>query len=406
VERLRRPRHPPGPPRRVVYVKLIEMGSTVLACPAFAHGASVVGPENIFLLAFAGNRGIADLIPWFPPEQIIAVDDRDPLRFALSLLGALARLRAEGIDTAIDLEGMTRSSAVITWLTGARNRIGFDNLGGAGPWRGRLFTHELAYNFQLHASRSFLALSRAMTADPTDRPLLRAAVPEELAPPRFVPEEAERRAVADLLWQAWGQAPPAGSHPVAALPHPLVLLNPNPGDLLPLRRWPADRYIALGRRLLADHPRLRLVFTGTPAEADRCAELARATGPADRVASLAGRTTLRSLVALYDLADLLVSSDSGPCHFATLTPIHVVALFGPETPRLYGPLGPHVQSLSAELACSPCLTVLNHRQSPCAQARCMEAIPLERVLTAAEAALAERARGAEVQGSGTAGSTR
>jgi ADP-heptose:LPS heptosyltransferase len=391
----------------VVYVKLIEMGSTVLACPAFAHGASVVGPENIFLLAFASNRGIADLIPWFPPEQVIAVDDRDPLRFALSLLKALVRVRAERIDTAIDLEGMTRSSAVITWLTGAKNRIGFGTLGGAGPYRGRLFTHELAYSFQLHASRSFLALSQAMTVDPDDQPLLRAAVPEGLAPPRFAPEEAERRETAGTLWRAWGDAPPAGGDPVTSLPRPLVLLNPNPGDLLPLRRWPEERFVALGRRLLADHPGLRLAYTGTPAEQARCAELARATGPTHRVASVAGQTTLRGLVTLYDLADLLVSSDSGPCHFATLTSIHVVALFGPETPLLYGPLGPRARSLCAGLACSPCLTVLNHRESPCEQARCMEATPLEQVHAVVEEALAERAREAwGVQGSTAAGSTR
>jgi ADP-heptose:LPS heptosyltransferase len=351
----------------------------------------VVGADNIHLLVFASNRGIADLIPWFPPGNVIAVDDRDPLRFAVGLVRGLARVRAAGIDTAIDLEGMTRSSAVITWLTGARNRIGFHNQGAAGPYRGRLFTHELAYGFQLHASRSFLALSRAMTADLGELPLLKDAVPEDLAPPRFDPDPAERDKVAAALWRAWGDEPP-GVGADLALPRPIAILNPNPGDLLPLRRWPEERFVALGRRLLAAHADLRLVFTGTRAEARRCAELARATGPAGRVASLAGQTTLRELVTLYGLCDLVVSSDSGPCHFATLTPIHVVALFGPETPRLYGPLGPRARSLSAGLACSPCLTVLNHRQSPCTRARCMEAIPLEAVEAAAEAALAERTK--------------
>ena len=50
---------------------------------------------------------------------------------------------------------------------------------------------------------------------------------------------------------------------------------------------------------------------------------------------LAGKTTLRQLLVLYTLAEVLVTNDSGPAHFATLTRIRVVMLFGPETPELF-----------------------------------------------------------------------
>lgn len=81
-------------------------------------------------------------------------------------------------------------------------------------------------------------------------------------------------------------------------------------------------------------------------------------------------------------SDVLISNDSGPVHFAALTPIRVVAMFGPETPLLYGPLGEKAVSVSLELACSPCVNLLNHRVSPCTDNQCMKRLPVERVLDA------------------------
>ena len=49
---------------------------------------------------------------------------------------------------------------------------------------------------------------------------------------------------------------------------------------------------------------------------------------------LAGKTTLRQVLVLYARSEILVTNDSGPAHFASMTPIHVVTLFGPETPAL------------------------------------------------------------------------
>ena len=70
-----------------------------------------------------------------------------------------------------------------------------------------------------------------------------------------------------------------------------------------------------------------------------------------------------------------------PAHFASLTPIKSITLFGPETPVLYGPLGPDAVHLFANLACSPCLSALNHRSSPCQDNQCLKQISVEEVLT-------------------------
>ncbi len=362
-------------PRRIVFVKLIEMGSTVLACPAFAEAEKLVGRDNLFILVFAPNRAILDVLPYFRPENVIAVDDRNLVSFAISLLRSLIRCWREGIDTAIDMEGLTSASAAITYLTGAKRRVGLFNFTNQGPYRGRLFSHELNYSFQRHVSRQFLALVRAAASDTGDVPLLKERILDEAIDlPHFVPSAADRDEVGRLL-------------PEGATNGPLLLLNPNCSDLLPLRRWPGERFVELGKRLLAEMPDATIAVTGAPDEAEEAARIAAAIH-SERAVSVAGRTPLRQLLALYSAADLLVSNDSGPVHFAALTPVRLVALYGPETPVLYGPLSAKARSVQAGLACSPCVNMLNHRMSPCNDNQCMQLIEVDEVFAAARELLA------------------
>ena len=114
-------------------------------------------------------------------------------------------------------------------------------------------------------------------------------------------------------------------------------------------------------------------FTGAPAEAATNNQLADDVG-SSRVISLAGKTTLRQVLVLYTRSEILVTNDSGPAHFASMTPIHVVTLFGPETPALFAARSPNVSVLWAGIACSPCVNAYNNRQSVCRDNLCMQAI--------------------------------
>lgn len=85
-----------------------------------------------------------------------------------------------------------------------------------------------------------------------------------------------------------------------------------------------------------------------------------------------------------------MTNDSGPAHFASMTDIDIVALFGPETPLLYGPLGPRAHVLWEGLACSPCVNPFNYRVSACRNNVCMQSIDVERVFAAVRACLLAR----------------
>jgi ADP-heptose:LPS heptosyltransferase len=75
-----------------------------------------------------------------------------------------------------------------------------------------------------------------------------------------------------------------------------------------------------------------------------------------------------------------------------LTELPVLVLFGPETPKIYGPLGTNVQAIYLNLACSPCVSAYNQKRSPCTDNKCMTGIKPEDVLSQAREMLAKHSK--------------
>ena len=361
---------PPGPRQvqRILFVKFAEQGSTVLAYPAIRRATEMVGRENVYFVVFEDNRFILEAMEVIPAENVITIATHSLFGLTLSALRAVRRIRKIRIDAVVDMEFLTRFSAMLTFTTGAKTRVGFHTFFGDGPYRGDLMTHRLLYNPHLHTSEMFDAMVEALSRDPAVLPTFNftPSVTQPFA--RFRPSASEVDEIDALLHR---ENPRIGSAP-------LILLNPNASDLLPLRRWPPLRYVELARRLLERYPELFIGFTGNPSEAGPNNQLADEVG-SERLIRLAGKTTLRQLLALYARSEMLVTNDSGPAHFASLTPIRVVTLFGPETPALFAVRSPNATALWAGIACSPCVNAYNNRQSACRNNVCMQAITVDDV---------------------------
>lgn len=356
-----------GEPSKILFIKLAEQGSTVLAHEAIRRAVAKVGAKHVYFLLFEENRFILDLLQLVPHENVLTIGTRSPWEMIRSGLGRMRQIRRLRIDACIDMEFFARATSVIAWLTGARSRVGFHAFFGEGPYRGDLFTHRVLYNAHLHASRAFTSLVMALENASANFPTFPAVPPAGESPPFFEPAPGELQEMEALL----ASLRPSGQGR-------LVLLNANASDLLPLRKWDEANYLALAKRLLAEYDDLSIGFTGAPEEQAKIEELVGAVGSL-RCFCLAGKTTLRQLLILYGLADVLVTNDSGPAHFATMSPIDVVALFGPETPLLFGAPSPRNHSLWAGIACSPCVNALNNRQTTCRDNVCMQMITVDQV---------------------------
>ncbi len=374
-------------PKKILFVKFAEQGSTVLAYHAISRAIEMVGRENIYFLVFEENRFILDAMRLIPEANVITVGHKNIVDAGFRALDALKRIRELGIDSAIDLEFFSRSSAALTFLSGAKARVGFHTFFGEGPYRGDLMTHRLLYNPYIHTSQNFQLMVEALEQPPGQLPTFQGAIPgADAVSPRYVATEADREAVRSIIRRESGQADPS-----------LILLNPNASDLLPLRKWPTDRYVDLAKRLLEQFPDAVIGLTGAPSEAQPIDLVAKQIN-SSRCFSLAGKTTLPQLLVLYTLSELLITNDSGPAHFASMTPITVVTLFGPETPSLFRALTPRAIPIWMQLPCSPCVNAYNNRQSPCRDNICMKSITVDHVYAVASKAYLERQKQKEPAG--------
>jgi ADP-heptose:LPS heptosyltransferase len=375
-------------PTRILFVKFAEQGSTVLAYHAIRRAIEMVGHENVYFLVFQENRFILDVMHLIPEQNVVTVGHKNIVDAGFQALQALKRIRELQIDAAIDLEFFSRSSAALTYLSGAGSRVGFHTFFGEGPYRGDLMTHRLLYNPYIHTSQNFQLMVEALEQAPDRLPTFGGKIPaEDAVSPQFVASPDVEQEVRAIIRRASAQ-PGEPS---------LILLNPNASDLLPLRKWPTDRYVDLARRLLERFNDVCVGMTGAPDEADLIARVAAQVG-SPRCFSFAGKTTLAQLLVLYTLAEVLITNDSGPAHFASMTPITVITLFGPETPLLFRALTPRAIPIYMQLPCSPCVNAYNNRQSPCRDNICMKSITVDHVFTVACQAYLDRQKEKESVG--------
>lgn len=369
----------PGPqrPQRILFVELSEMGSTILADPAMRKARDHFQAE-LFFVIFKRNRASLNLLHTVPAEHIFVLNEGGLLSLLVDVVRFWRWAQAHHLDTVVDLELFSRFSALLSWLSGAVNRVGFYAFHDEGLYRGELLTHRVAYNPHIHIAKNFVALVNALLAPAPEYPYSKTVVTEaeivlpvvKPTPPALEAMRAKVKAVMPRYEEGRDR---------------LVLINPNASELLPQRRWPPDHYQELIRQLLAGYPDLLILITGASSELIGAQALLSAVRH-ERCGDLTGHLTIEELPVLYTLSALMVTNDSGPGHFSAITAMPTIVLFGPETPKLYGSLG-NAYALSAGLACSPCVSAANHRQTSCTNNVCLQAITPEQVLSMARSLL-------------------
>jgi ADP-heptose:LPS heptosyltransferase len=387
---------PKGPetPRRVLFVELSEMGSTVIANPAMQKAKDELGAE-IFFLIFERNADSLRLLNTVPEANIVTIRETSLPLLVLDSLRFLRWARKAKIDTVVDLELFSRYSALLTGLAGAKRRVGFHRFHCEGLYRGEMMTHRVNYNGHIHIAKSFVAMVNALLAPEPQIPYSKTYVSdEEIRVPLRPVTDAEKEYVRGLVLEVYPEYEPAY--------HRIVLINPNSSELLPQRRWPHENFAALGGMVAREWDDTLVLITGSRGERAEAQRMVQSIGH-PRFRSFAGMHKLMALPALYNIATVLVTNDSGPAHFSAITPIRSIVLFGPETPKLYGSLG-NTESITAELSCSPCVTAANQKNSACNDPVCMRMITPQRVMESIRCILnsEEPLRGELVQVTGAA----
>ena len=131
---------------------------------------------------------------------------------------------------------------------------------------------------------------------------------------------------------------------------PIVAINPG-ATYGSAKRWYPDRFAAVADTLSGEWG-AGVVVVGSTAETPLAGEIE--TGMRNPPVNLAGKTTVRELMALLSLSSFLITNDSGPMHIGAALGVPLVAIFGPTDWRRTSPWSGRAKVVRVQIDCSPC----------------------------------------------------
>ncbi len=368
--------HPP--PKRILVRGVNWLGDAVMTTPALLRLREKFPDAHITLLTpekmkelYQQHPAVDETIGFGPEEGVRSVG---------------RKLRAGNFDLAIVLPNSPRS-ALEVWWAGIPQRIGYSR-----PWRNLFLTQTVATRpgHVKMRKRTPEEIRRLVAATPSSpgreggAPVaggygahqlheylhLVAALgaPEEILPPQLCVGDEEAQAVSKRF----------------QLDARTRWLGINPGaEYGPAKRWPIERFAEVTNELYREIGCGFLIFggRGDVPLAEQLLALLPTPASKGHVVSLAGKTSLRELMALLKLCRGLLTNDTGPMHVAAALGTPVVVPFGSTSPELTGPGLPgdtRHRLLKSSAPCSPCFL----RECPI-DFRCMKGITLEQVTAAA-----------------------
>ncbi len=346
---------------KTLFIELSEMGSAILVDPAMRKLKNA-GNNELFFVIFESNAKSLEILNTVASDHIFRMRADNLFHLSIDVVAFFFWSRKNKIKTVIDLELFSRFTALLTALSGARARVGFASFHDEGLYRGNLINHPVRYNSHVHISVNFMSLVNTALGYHSDPYPVTSVQPEELKLEKVKVGKEKTRKVRDKISELY----PALSG------DRIVLINVNASDLLPQRRWPQENFAEVTKKLLKKFDDILVVATGAPAEREYVQKVVDMIND-KRCVNSAGIFSFEELVPLYSISTLMLTNDSGPAHFAAVTPVKVFVLFGPETPSLYLPLG-NAEPFYLGLPCSPCVSAANHRKTTCVARPCITGI--------------------------------
>lgn len=164
---------PSSAPRNILVIELVEMGVLVIAYPALRKLRELYPDARIHFLCFKQIRPSIDMLGMLAPEDVLTIDGASPWTLLRDTLRFLWTARRRRIDTVLNFESFVRYSTILSFLSGARRRVGFHRFMQEGIYTGDLLTDNVAFNAHIHTAHTFLDLVHALHAPPGQIPAVK-----------------------------------------------------------------------------------------------------------------------------------------------------------------------------------------------------------------------------------------
>lgn len=329
------------------------IGDAVMTMPALKALRKAFPDSHLSLLVKPSVSPLFDLDPHI--DEIILYGER--FKGFGGKLRLVRALRGKGFSRAVLFQNAFEA-AMIAFLAGIPERIGYERDG-----RGFLLTRKVPFrgdDRKVHHIAYYLnLLSAAGISAGTEnhRPWIHLSLEERM----------KARVIAGKL-----KRPILGINPGAAF-----------GSS---KRWFPDRFAEVAKWFIRDTGGSAVIFGGTKETAiaqeiellagletglsSRPTDIMEREPRGSSLLNMAGKTSLRELIALISECDVFVTNDSGPMHIACAVGTPVVAIFGSTSPELTGPVGEADIVIRNDFDCSPCFD----RTCENSDMRCMYAV--------------------------------
>lgn len=332
--------------RKILIRSVNWIGDAVMTLPAIGVIRDYFPKARITILANPLVSPVFANHPWV--DRVMTFDGNGSHKGIAGRLRLAGEVRQQKFDLAIVLPN-SLNAAMVPWLAGIPVRMG-----KTGDGRTLLLTHRFPKRLQpagVHQSQNYRAMLEYF------------GICGVLKPQLLVTSTAEDDTLAARLAA------------VGIQPGDFVL-GINPGATYgSAKRWYPDRF-AVVARTLAEEWGARVVITGGPGEKAIAADIERDL--AGNCLNMAGRTSVRELMALIKRCNFFITNDSGPMHLAAAFEVPQVAIFGSTDHSTTYPLSDNAVMVRESVHCAPCMK----RECPTDHI-CMKAVTAEAVINKA-----------------------
>lgn len=326
------------------------IGDVVMATPAIRAVRNHFSDARIFAVCKPYVAETVAGAPWF--DGIILGDRR--VGGERGFLAVAARLRRERVDTAVLFPNSFRT-ALLARLGGCSSVVGFARYGRDILLSQRLYPH------RDHVGRP----KPVPVIQDYNRIVARLGVPDPGHTMELHTTPDDERA-ADTVWDKYNLA------------RHRTIIGFNPGGAFgAAKHWPVSHFVELAHRLVQSRDCGIVVLCG-PTERDIARDIVTQAQHPHVVGLSEDSLSIGLTKAIVRRLSTLVTTDSGPRHFAAAFDRPVVTLFGPTHIAWTETYYHQAIHLQESVPCGPC----QQRICPLGHHRCMVELQPQRVLHA------------------------
>lgn len=337
--------------KKILVTFLMHLGDLTLTTP-FIHALRKAAPDA--QITFLADEKLKDVVLHNPYlDEVITIDKKGRDNSLLALIACARKLSGMDFDVLINLHPNERCSFICA-LTKTRVRAGTTHKLFKPLWD--VFT---PLNRKIHAADMYLNVLEQLDVQHIEHNGLEI----------FPGEEHLRHA--EAFWRENGVF---GSD---------KLIGFNIGSAVVTKRWAPERFAKVADILAGKG--YKPVFFGGTMDEEMVHQAVSKMQTTPIVAT--GAFTIGGLAAAMRRCSLIITNDSGPMHVAISQKVPIVAMYGPSSPKLYGPYTDEAIIVTAQPPCLGCADGMKHK---CDDMQCMTRLTVEQVVQAAEAMLARK----------------